>query len=559
MSKQSAHLRRLLSGPGVVRLIGAHDALGARLAEHAGFDAIWSSSFEVSTSHAVPDASILTMSDFLAAAQAMVDAAGIPVVADCDTGFGNSSNVIRMVHKFEAAGVAGVCIEDKLFPKVNSLMAGGRQELAPIPEFVGKIVAAKAAQRTEEFVVIARIEALIAGWGVAEAMRRADAYVRAGADAILIHDKDPAATQLRAFLAQWKSDTPIVVVPTAFPQVTAAEFEALGVKMIVYANQGLRAAVRAMEETYRAILADGSSAGVEERIAPMARLFELQGMTEFKRAERAYLRAGAAPARAIILAAGDRGDIASMRDLAAEAPLAALDVGGKPLLRRQVEALAQAGVRDVTVVTGYRHEAVGRDGVRLVHNGDWATTGEMASLMCVADEPGAPADQRTLVVYGDILFDADLVRRLLADGSGAAIVVDRSGRQRDAREGKCMDLVELASAAEPGRRFLTNGAVRRLKRIGKRLPGKADGEFAGMALFGADAWKRMRARYDDLLGRNGDGQVHEAPNARRAALTDLVQDAVDDGGMVSCLEVTSGWMEIHSFEDYQLACRLFAT
>jgi phosphoenolpyruvate phosphomutase len=108
MSQESAALRRLLTGDKIVRLMGAHNALGARLVQEAGFEGIWSSSLEISTANAVPDASILTMSEFLAAAQSMATAATIPVVADCDTGYGNSSNVIRMVHAFEAAGVAAV-------------------------------------------------------------------------------------------------------------------------------------------------------------------------------------------------------------------------------------------------------------------------------------------------------------------------------------------------------------------------------------------------------------------------------------------------------------------
>ncbi len=170
-------------------------------------------------------------------------------------------------------------------------------------------------------MVIARVEALIAGWDVAEAIRRADAYVKAGADAILMHDKDPDATKLRSFLAEWKGGAPVVIVPTAFPHITASEFGAAGVKMIVYANQGLRAAVCAMSSTFRKILTDGASAGVEADIAPMELLFELQGMPELKRAEREYLRAGASPARAIILAAGDHHDAASMRELAAEVPI----------------------------------------------------------------------------------------------------------------------------------------------------------------------------------------------------------------------------------------------
>jgi phosphoenolpyruvate phosphomutase len=558
MGNQARRLRKLFSEPGVIRLIGAHNGLGAALGERCGFEGIWSSGFEISTSHAVPDASILTMSDFLAAAQSMVDAVSVPVVTDCDTGYGNSSNVMRMVRKFEAAGVAAVCIEDKLFPKVNSLLSGGRQELASIPEFVGKLVAAKTAQRTEEFMVVARVEALIAGWGVGEAIRRAEAYVRAGADAILMHDKDPEAKQLRAFLKEWSGRAPIVIVPTNFPHITAGEFESLGVKMIVYANQGLRAAVRAMETTFKQILSDGATAGVEGGIAPMKQLFELQGMPELNRAEREYHRTGAAPTRAVILTAGNHGDAASMSDLAAEVPLSALDVSGKSLLRRQVETLARAGVRNVTVVTGYRHDAVECDGVELVHNPDWATTGEAASLMRVVDDPAGPADQRTLVVYGDVLFDAELLARVLKADAELTVVVDRGEPQRDGRDGKRRDLVQLAEAPAPGRRFLTNGEMRPLRRIGKRLDGSVDGEFTGIALLDAAGWNALRAHYRDLLGAAPRKAVHEAPSPDRAALTDLLQERMDAGGSISCLEVTSGWIEIHSFEDYQSACKLVA-
>jgi phosphoenolpyruvate phosphomutase len=149
----------------IIRVVGAHNPLGARIAERCGFDGVWSSGLEISTSYGVPDAAILTMSEYLDVAERMASAVDIPVIADCDTGFGNSNNVINMVKRFEAAGVAAVSIEDKLFPKVNSFIPG-RQELASIAEFVGKIMAAKNAQRGPEFMVIARVEALIAGWGL---------------------------------------------------------------------------------------------------------------------------------------------------------------------------------------------------------------------------------------------------------------------------------------------------------------------------------------------------------------------------------------------------------
>ena len=151
--KKAAILRELFSRQSIIRVAGAHNALGAKLTERAGFDGVWASGLEISTAHAVPDASILTMTEYRTAAALMNDAVSIPIVADCDTGFGNSNNVIHMVKKYEAAGIAAVCIEDKHFPKVNSF-APSRQALAPIAEFVGKIMATKNAQRDLDFMVI---------------------------------------------------------------------------------------------------------------------------------------------------------------------------------------------------------------------------------------------------------------------------------------------------------------------------------------------------------------------------------------------------------------------
>ena len=547
MSDSARRLRQLFATPGLVRIAGAHNALGATLVERNGFEGVWSSGFEISTSHGVPDASILTMSEYLAAAQSMADAVDIPVVADCDTGYGNSNNVIRMVRQFEGAGVAGVCIEDKLFPKVNSLTPG-RQELASIAEFVGKILAAKNAQRTEEFTVIARIEALIAGWPLSEALRRADAYARAGADAILIHDKDPAGAGVRAFLAQWEPAVPIVVVPTAYPQITAAELEALGVKMVIYANQSIRAAVRAMNDTLRRIADDGTTVNVETAIAPMSLLFDLQGMPALNRSEQDFLRTGLSPTRAVILSAGDHRSAPSMRDLVADVPLAALDINGKSLLQRQTEALQRAGIQDITVITGYRHAAVHGEGVQLVENTRWAVTGEAASLMCAPDTSSTAGDVRTLVIYGDLLFDADLIQRLLRSEEAVTIIADRNHARESNVDHKRRDLVRITGVPAPGHRFLGSGILREVRSIGSDIPlGDADGEFAGLTLFSATAWRATRGRCEALAGAQP-----------RAAVTDLLQQSIDAGERVVALEVSSGWLEIHSFEDYQHACRLVA-
>jgi phosphoenolpyruvate phosphomutase len=536
-------LRALWASPGVVRVAGAHDALGAKLAVQAGLDAIWSSGFEISSSHAVPDASILTMTEYLAVAESISQGvAPVPVIADCDTGYGSSNNVIRMVRLFEAAGVAAVCIEDKVFPKTNSFI-DGKQELASIAEFVGKILAAKNAQRTEAFAVVARTEALIAGWGVDEALRRAEAYVRAGADALLIHDKSRTAEGIREFMRRWTPSVPIIVVPTTYPTLGVAEAEALGIKTVIYANQGIRAAARAVSDTWRTIMRDGNSLAVESEIAPLSVLFDIQGMPAHREAEQAFDRAGPAPTRAIILHAGDHRDDPTLASLTATVPLAALDINGQPLVQRQVATLRQCGITDISVVTGYRHDTVPTAGARACVNALWPAGGEVASVLAAPSAPDAP-DARTLIWYGDVLVERPLLERLLATSDECTVVVDRSDRS-PAKTHNVRDPVQVDDESAVSKRFLSPSAPRRVRAIGgPAAVATANGEFAGLVLVSSAQWPAV---------------LKQAAVLGDAGVPDLVQRMLETGTPVTAFEVTSGWLEIRSFADYELACRLVAT
>jgi phosphoenolpyruvate phosphomutase len=285
-----AKMRAMLTRPGISVGVGAGDALSARLIDRAGFDFIWSSGFCISASYAVPDASLISMSQFLAAARSMNEVISIPIIADCDTGFGNANNVIYAVKKFEQSGVAGICLEDKKFPKDTSLLKGGRQELAPVEEFVGKIRAAKDTQQNSDFTVIARVEALIAGLGQEEALRRALRYVEAGADCILVHSKSNQPAEILEFVRNWDSPIPLVLVPTAYPSLTAKAIEELGqVKLVIYANQPLRAAVKAQEELLNEIKQAGGIHTVDGMMVPVSHIFELQGVPAMKENEKKYL------------------------------------------------------------------------------------------------------------------------------------------------------------------------------------------------------------------------------------------------------------------------------
>jgi phosphoenolpyruvate phosphomutase len=258
--------------------VGARDALDARLIENAGFDFVWASSFCVSVAHCVPDASILSMSQFLETARSMNEVINIPIVFDADTGYGGESNTAYAVRLLEEADMGAICVEDKVFPKQSSLLPGGAHPLLSSDEFSRKIAAAKSAQRQGEMVVIARTEALIAGLGIDEALRRAEAYEKAGADMILFHSKSKEPTEIVDCVNRWNGKVPLTLVPTNYPDLNEPAMEALGkVKMVIYGNQTVRAAVKAVEDVLHEIRQSRGTRTIEDRVASVNRVFALQG------------------------------------------------------------------------------------------------------------------------------------------------------------------------------------------------------------------------------------------------------------------------------------------
>ncbi|WP_281181374.1 isocitrate lyase/phosphoenolpyruvate mutase family protein [Geodermatophilus telluris] len=272
-------MRAGLAAEGPYVAVGAHDAMSSQLIEAYGFDAVWVSGFGIATmTHALPDLNLTTMTETLAASVRIDGATDLPVLADCDNGFGGLTNVVRTVVEFERAGIAGVCIEDNLFPKRNSLYTGeSKRELIPTEEQARRIRAGKNAQETDSFVLVARVEALIAGHGVEAACERADAYVEAGADAILIHSKDKSLQEIEGFLAGWDGlgRTPLVAVPTLFPDYTDHELYQKGFQMVILANHPMRAAVQAMEQTLDVLRSERKAAAVDPHIASVDHVFEL--------------------------------------------------------------------------------------------------------------------------------------------------------------------------------------------------------------------------------------------------------------------------------------------
>ena len=283
---QSESLVNLLDNQPIVKVCGAYDAMSAKLVELSGFDAVWAGSFAISAIHNVPDASILTMTEFFNAASNMAHACEIPIIADCDTGYGDATNVRHMVKKYENAGIAGICIEDKTFPKQNSLLEGGNSQLLSEKDFAAKILAANEAKQNKAFTIIARIEALISGIGIEQALKRAYAYEKAGADLILIHSKKITPEEIFEFSDSWKGSTPLVVIPTTYYSVNVDELIEHKIKMVIYANQTLRAAHLALSKLLKQMKDANNMSQLQNQMSSMDDIFKLQEMHDVKSQEK---------------------------------------------------------------------------------------------------------------------------------------------------------------------------------------------------------------------------------------------------------------------------------
>jgi phosphoenolpyruvate phosphomutase len=283
---QAENLVNLLEKKEIVKVCGAYDAMSAKLVELNGFDAIWAGSFAISAIHNVPDASILTMTEFFNAASNMAQTCEIPVIADCDTGYGDANNVRHMVKKYENAGIAGICMEDKTFPKSNSLPKDGDNQLLSEKDFVAKILAANEAKRNKSFTIIARIEALISGIGMEEALKRAYAYEKAGADLILIHSKKISPDEIFEFSKSWNGSIPLVAIPTTYYSVKIDELIDHKIKMVIYANQTLRAVHLSLSRLLQKMRDANSMNEIQDQMSSMEDIFQLQEMYDMKSQEK---------------------------------------------------------------------------------------------------------------------------------------------------------------------------------------------------------------------------------------------------------------------------------
>jgi phosphoenolpyruvate phosphomutase len=520
-SRASA-LRHAIERPELSFLMEAHSGLSAKIVEEAGFGGIWASGLSISASLGLRDSNEASWTQVLDVLEYMADATTLPILVDGDTGYGNFNNVRRLVRKLGERNIAGVCIEDKLFPKTNSFI-GEEQPLAEINEFCGRIAAGKDSQTSDDFILVARVEALISSRPMEEALRRAEAYHAAGADAILIHSKKTDAKEIFEFCRRWGNRAPVVIVPTTYYPTPTDLFREAGIATVIWANHLMRASIAAMRETARMIHDEQSLVNVEGRVTPVKEVFRLMGNAELEEAERRYLPETPRP-RAVVLAAsgGDLGELTRDR------PKCMIDVRGQSLLARAVATFADSGVRDVTVVRGFAKDAVALKGIRTVDNDRFAETGEAYSLA----QADAVLSGELVVSYGDVLFRNYILESLLSSAADVVLAVDASKRS-DARE---RDLV-LADHGFSGNYL--DDAPAQLLRMGSDLGAEASGEWVGLARFSATgtAWLR-----EEIAALEAEGLLETAD-------LPLLLSRIAAKHPVRVKYFTGHWMDVNTLAD----------
>ena len=534
LSTKSGKLRALLESNQLEFIMEAHNGISAQIVEQAGFKGIWGSGLAMSAQFGVRDSNEVSWTQVVDILEFMSDATEIPILLDGDTGYGNFNNMRRLVKKLEQREIAGVCIEDKLFPKTNSFIDGERQPLADVDEFCGKIKAGKDSQHNPDFCIVARVEALIAGWGIREALERAEAYHKAGADGILIHSKLSQANEVLEFAHEWGNRSPLVIVPTTYYSTPTDIFRNANISLVIWANHMVRAAVASMEKISADIYANESVIDVEDNIAPVKKLFSLQGAAELSEAQERYLRPKGSETRAIVLAAS-RGY--ALGELTEDKPKVMLSIGGKTVLRHLLDEFKNQNINRVTLVAGYKPDAIDTSGLDLHINKDYATTGELVSLVEVVNE----FHDDMIITYGDLLFRSYILRDLLENDGEIVAVIDSTVENENYSGSPDY---AYCSQIEDRTIFKQDVFLNHVSEGKESSPEAPSGRWIGMLRVRGQGRQWIEEAIDDLKTQE---------NYKQMSLADLLNQVIQLNHPVKVHYINGHWIDINALVDIDRA------
>jgi len=527
-STNARKLRDLLESPKVEQILEAHNAVSATIVEEAGVRGLWASSLTLSCAAGLRDNSELTMTEVLDVLESITAKVDIPILFDGDTGYGQFSHFQQLVKKLCLREVGGVCIEDKVFPKTNSFLRSEAQALAPVEEFAGKIRAGKDAQTNDDFIVAARTESLIVGLDMSEAIDRAERYVEAGADAILIHSKARSFAEVREFMSRWERPTPVICVPTTYYSTPMEAFQQAGISLVIWANHMLRASIGAMQHVANHIGETGTARDLEDAIAPVKEVFRLQDADGLLEGEKLYLNQGSACSAVILAASRGNGLDALTRDR----PKCMIPVAGTPAIEKMLQSMRAEGIKDISIVRGYKPEALAPSGASFFDNPRWAETGELGSLAAAR----SALKGEVLIAYGDVVFKRYILHELLTSNAPITIVVD--GTRDVVQSGRAGDRVK--ASARPTSRWEEGDYW--LERMSTELADDdTDGEWIGMLRARPDGTASLLAALEETLAE---------PGAERLDLGAVLNRLVTrDPKAVRVLYVQGDWIDINDLAD----------
>ena len=561
-------LKALLEDGKIVRVLEAHNGLSGIIAntvqvtgESDGqtvvrqFDAIWESSLTDSASKGHPDIEVITFDSRIHSINEILAVTDKPMIVDGDTG-GDANTFEYTVSKLEQAGVSAVIIEDKIFPKRNSLEPGVQQNLENPEVFAQKIQRGKRIQKSSDFMIIARIESLIAGKPMEDALNRATKYLKAGIDGIMIHSKSKNPDEILEFAEKYKHllqtlklNKPLVCVPTTYNLITEDELSAAGFSIIIYANHLLRSAYQAMTKTAKTLLRKQRSLEVDPFCTPVREIFKTVGFLDVKEKDQQDEQTTNTPV--IIPAAGEA---PSLEKILNGKPKAMLEICGKTLINHQIQTLSNANLADITLIAGYGKEKLYAEGISILENPDYYKGSLLNSIMVAKEK----MTNGFIMLYSDILIEDQILKKLKECKEDIILVADNSTQYHEPEEGNVLDYIIAKNHYKPKRREIRFISENTVAKIGSKInPETATHEFIGLARFSKTGAEQFLETYNDVVKRF-TGPFQESEDISRLSFTDLIQEMIDRDFDIHYMEIHKGWLEIHNAEHITLAQKSFS-
>jgi phosphoenolpyruvate phosphomutase len=404
-------------------------------------------------------------------------------------------------------------------------------------------------------MIIARIESLIAGKPMEDALSRATQYLQAGVDGIMIHSKSKNPDEIMEFAKKYQVilndlnlKKPLVCVPTTYNKITEDELSAAGFNIVIYANHLLRSAYQAMMETAKTLLRNQRSLEADPLCSPVREIFKTVGFLDVKEKDQQDEQTSNIPV--IIPAAGE--DPVFKKILNGK-PKAMLEIGGKTLIDHQVQSLSNANLADITLIAGYGKDNLHAEGINILENPDYQK-GSLLNSLLIAKKKMVNG---FIMLYSDILMEDHILSKLMECKEDIVLVADNSTQYHQPEEGNILDHIISKNHYKPARREIRFVSENVVANIGNKInPETATHEFIGLARFSKTGAEQFLETYSDVVN-NFTGQFQESEDISKLNFTDLIQEMIDRGFAVHYMEIHKGWLEIHNADHIALAQKSF--